>query len=155
MNSITNHANDPIMRASALWSTLALSLLATAAAAQQAPSKAPPQLERIEEVDNPITVTAKPGASKKVEEKREGGRITESKVTSGGSTYTVKHTPPAGNALQGDTMGQAIRGPSWTVMEFDIAAKKKKRSEEGAAAAEDAAGAPPPPPPPAAPAATR
>jgi len=137
------------MRASALWPALALSLLATAAAAQQAPGKAPPQLDKIEEVDNPITVTTKPGSDRKVEEKRENGRITESKITSGGSTYTVKHAGPAGSALQGDTMGQAIRGPSWTVMEFDIAAKKKKRSEEGAAAAEEAADAPPPPPLPA------
>jgi hypothetical protein len=137
------------MRASSLWPALALSLLATAAVAQQAPSKAPPQLEKIEEVDNPITVTTKPAPDKKVEDKREGGRITESKVKSGKSTYTVKHAPPAGSALQGDTMGQAIRGPAWTVMEFDIASKKKKRSEEGAAAAEEAADAPPPPPPPA------
>jgi len=132
------------MRASAL--PLVLSLLATAAVAQQAPSKAPPKLEQIEEVDNPITVTTKPGSDKQVQEKREGGRITETKVKSGKSTYTVKQAPPAGSALQGDTMGQAIRGPAWTVMEFDIAAKKKKRSAENAAA-EDAAEAPPPPPP--------
>ncbi|MGO4379287.1 hypothetical protein AB4Z19_13495 [Pseudoduganella sp. RAF19] len=131
------------MRASAL--TLALSLVATAAVAQQAPSKAPPQLEQIEEVDNPITVTTKPGSDKQVQEKREGGRITESTVKSGKSVYTVNHRPPAGTAMPGDTMGQAIRGPAWTVMEFDIAAKKKKRSAENAAA-EDAAEAPPPPP---------
>jgi hypothetical protein len=136
------------MRASVLWPALALSLLANAAVAQQAPSKAPPQLEKIEEVDNPITVTTKPGSEKKVEDKREGGRITETKVHSGGSNYTVKQAGPSGSALQGDTMGQAIRGPSWTVMEFDIASKKKKRSAEGAAAA-DEADAPPPPPAPA------
>jgi hypothetical protein len=147
MNSITNHANRTIMRASVLWPALALSLLAHAALAQQAPSKAPPQLDKIEEVDNPITVTTKPGSEKQVQDKREGGRITETRVRSGGSNYTVKHAGPAGSALQGDTMGQAVRGPSWTVMEFDIAAKKKKRSEEGAAAEE--ADVPPPPPPPA------
>jgi len=148
MNSITNHANDSIMRASALWPALALSLLANAAVAQQAPSKAPPQLDKIEEVDNPITVTTKPGSEKPVQDKRENGVITETKVRSGGSNYTVKHAGPAGSALQGDTMGQAVRGPSWTVMEFDIASKKKKRSEEAAAGA-DEANAPPPPPPPA------
>ena len=146
MNSITNLANRLIMRASALWPALALSLLAHAAVAQQAPGKAPPQLEKIEEVDNPITVTTKPGSEKKVEDKREGGRITETKVHSGGSTYTVKQAGPSGSALQGDTMGQAVRGPSWTVMEFDIASRKKKRSAEGAAAA-DEADVPPPPAP--------
>jgi len=128
------------MRASISWLALPLALLAGAAQAQQA---TPPQLERIEEVDNPVTVTAKPSQETKIVEKREGGRVTEAKVKSGKSTYTVKPNTPAGSALPGDAAGSANRGPQWTVMEFDILAKKKKRSGEEA----EKDDAPPPPPP--------
>ncbi len=133
------------MRAPTSWLALPLVLLAAGAAAQSAP---PQQLERIEEVDNPVTVTAKPGTETKIVEKREGGRVTEAKVKSGKSTYTVKPNTPAGSALPGDAAGSANRGPQWTVLEFDLLAKKKKRSAEEAEK-EDG----PPPPPPAQPAA--
>ncbi|MCE3263226.1 MAG: hypothetical protein K0R43_2305 [Pseudoduganella sp.] len=78
------------------------------------------------------------------------GRVTEAKVKSGKSTYTVKPNTPAGSALPGDAAGSANRGPQWTVLEFDLLAKKKKRSAEEA----DKEDGPPPPPPaqPAAPA---
>jgi hypothetical protein len=133
------------MRAFPSWLAFPLVLLAAGAAAQSAP---PQQLERIEEVDNPVTVTAKPGTETKIVEKREGGRVTEAKVKSGKSTYTVKPNTPAGSALPGDAAGSANRGPQWTVLEFDLLAKKKKRSAEEAEK-EDG----PPPPPPAQPAA--
>ena len=133
------------MRAPTSWLALPLVVLSAGAAAQSAP---PLQLERIEEVDNPVTVTAKPGTETKIVEKREGGRVTEAKVKSGKSTYTVKPNTPAGSALPGDAAGSANRGPQWTVLEFDLLAKKKKRSAEEAEK-EDG----PPPPPPAQPAA--
>jgi hypothetical protein len=133
------------MRAPSYWLALPLVLLAAGAAAQSAP---PQQLEKIEEVDNPVTVTAKPGTATKIVEKREGGRVTEAKVKSGKSTYTVKPNTPAGSALPGDAAGSANRGPQWTVMEFDLMAKKKKRSAEEA----EKEDGPPPPPPPAQPA---
>jgi hypothetical protein len=136
------------MRASTSWLALPLVLLAAGAAAQSAPP--PPQLEKIEEVDNPVTVTSTPSQGTKIVEKREGGRVTEAKVKSGKSTYTVKPNTPAGSALPGDAAGSANRGPQWTVLEFDLLAKKKKRSAEEA----DKEDGPPPPPPaqPAAPA---
>lgn len=136
------------MRAPTSWLALPLLLLATGAFAQSAPP--PPQLEKIEEVDNPVTVTSKPSAETKIVEKREGGRVTEAKVKSGKSTYTVKPNTPAGSALPGDAAGMANRGPQWTVLEFDLLSKKKKRSAEEA----DKEDGPPPPPPaqPAAPA---
>lgn len=133
------------MRASTSWLALPLVLLAAGAAAQSAP---PQQLEKIEEVDNPVTVTSKPGTETKIVEKREGGRVTEAKVKSGKSTYTVKPNTPAGSALPGDAAGSANRGPQWTVLEFDLLAKKKKRSAEEA----EKEDGPPPPPPPAQPA---
>lgn len=129
------------MRAPTSWLALPLVLLATGAAAQSAPP--PPQLEKIEEVDNPVTVTSKPSTDTKIVEKREGGRVTEAKVKSGKSTYTVKPNTPAGSALPGDAAGSANRGPQWTVLEFDILSKKKKRSAEEA----DKEDGPPPPPP--------
>ena len=129
------------MRASSIWLALPFALLSAHAAAQSAAS-APQQLERIEEVDSPVTVTAKPSPQTKIVEKREGGRVTEAKVKSGPSTYTVKPNTPAGSALPGDAAGLANRGPQWTVMEFDILAKKKKRSGEEA----EKDDAPPPPP---------
>ncbi|WP_374586149.1 hypothetical protein [Pseudoduganella sp.] len=135
------------MRAPTSWLALPLVLLATGAVAQSAPP--PPQLEKIEEVDNPVTVTSKPSPETRIVEKREGGRVTEAKVKSGKSTYTVKPNTPAGSALPGDAAGSANRGPQWTVLEFDILSKKKKRSAEEA----DKEDGPPPPPPPAQPAA--
>ncbi len=131
------------MRASSSWLVLPLVLLAAGAAAQPAPPPQPQQLEKIEEVDNPVTVTAKPSTETKIVEKREGGRVTEAKVRSGGSTYTVKPNTPAGSALPGDAAGSANRGPQWTVLEFDLLSKKKKRSAEEA---EKEDGPPPPPP---------
>ncbi|MGW8390652.1 hypothetical protein [Pseudoduganella sp. HUAS MS19] len=130
------------MRAPTSWLALPLALLATGALAQSTPPQ-PPQLERIEEVDNPVTVSSKPSTETKIVEKREGGRVTEAKVKSGKSTYTVKPNTPAGSALPGDAAGSANRGPQWTVLEFDLLAKKKKRSAEEA----DKEDGPPPPPP--------
>ncbi|KQV51043.1 MULTISPECIES: hypothetical protein [unclassified Duganella] len=130
------------MRAQTSWLALPFVLLATGAVAQSAPPQ-PQQLERIEEVDNPVTVSAKPSTQTRIVEKREGGRVTEAKVKSGGSTYTVKPNTPAGSALPGDAAGSANRGPQWTVLEFDLLAKKKKRSAEEA----DKEDGPPPPPP--------
>ena len=138
------------MSAPISWIALPLVLLATGAAAQSAPpQQQPQQLERIEEVDNPVTVTSKPSPQTKIVEKREGGRVTEAKVHSGGSTYTVKPNTPAGSALPGDAAGLANRGPQWTVLEFDILGKKKKRSAEEA----EKEDGPPPPPMPSQPAA--
>jgi hypothetical protein len=128
-------------RTSSLLPALFLSLCVHAAYAQ-APSAAPPKLEKIEEIaDDSITVTAKPAPERQITEKREGGRVTEAKVKSGKSTYTVKPNTPAGSALPGDAVGSANRGPQWTVMEFDLGKKKKKTADEEAADTS----APPPP----------
>jgi hypothetical protein len=139
------------MRASSSWLALSLVLTAAGAAAQSAPppQQQPQKLEQIEEVDNPVTVTSKTSPGTKIVEKREGGRVTEATVRSGGSTYTVKPNTPAGSALPGDAAGLANRGPQWTVFEFDVLGKKKKRSAEEA----EKEDGPPPPAPPAQPAA--
>ncbi|WP_317202642.1 DUF2782 domain-containing protein [Janthinobacterium sp.] len=131
------------MRTSPIRNLLALSLLAlSAAVGAQTPSSAPPKMERIDESgDAPITVTAKPANQKKITEKREQGKVTEVKVTSGKSTYYVKPNTPAGSAQPGDLAGSANRGPQWKVMEFDLGRKKASAKELEAA---DPAPAPPP-----------
>lgn len=114
-----------------LLPALVLTLIAHGAMAQQKPNEAPPKLEKIEEIgDDSITVTAKPTPERQITEKREGGRVTEVKVKSGPSTYTVRPNNTTGTALPGDAVGSANRGPMWTVKEFDIGKKKKKTTEE-------------------------
>ena len=123
-------------------STLLLCLAATGipALAQQKPSDAPPKLDVIEPgSDVPAVMVPKAGGTKIVE-KKEGGVVTEAKVKSGPSTYTMKPNVPAGNAQPGDGVSNATRAPQWTVLEFDLLKKKKA---QGAAAAETV-DAPPP-----------
>lgn len=131
------------MRPSTIWPVLLLTL--SSAVQAQTPSAAPPKLDKIEDIDTPITVTNKNGKERPVSEKRDNsGRVTEVKVKSGSTSYTVK--PPntrTSTALPGDAAGQANRGPQWTVMEFDLGKKKTKQKDDEA---DDSA--PPPPAPP-------
>ena len=134
-------------RTSMLLKFLSLGLLAHAslAMAQQTPSQAPPKLEVIEEVtDTPITVTPPKSGGTKITEKKEGGRVTEIKVKTGKSSYTMKPNIPAGNAQPGDGQSSAIRAPQWTVLEFDLG-KKKKTSKEDVPEPTPARVPPPPP----------
>jgi hypothetical protein len=133
-----------MMRTSTLWQVLVLSLLAhTASVSAQAPSSAPtsapglapvpapPQMEKLEEMSEaPITVTPPAEGKTKIEEKRQQGRVTEVKVTSGKSTYYLKPNTPAGSSVPGDVTGSANRGPQWQVMEFDFGNKKKQPDQE-------------------------
>lgn len=117
------------MRLSTIWPVLILAL--GNAAQAQAPSAAPPKLDKIDEIDTPITVTNKP-KEKAVNEKRDNsGRVTEVKVKSGPSSYTVKpNNTSTSTALPGDAAGMANRGPQWTVMEFDLGKKKTKQKDD-------------------------
>lgn len=131
---------------------LLLALSGVALAQQQSPapapkpSQAPPKLEVIEEgSDTPITVSPRKESGAKITEKKEGGVVTEVKVKSGKSSYTMKPNVPAGNAHPGDGQSSTLRAPQWTVMEFDLGKKKKTDKEEVA----EQAPVPPPPPPPA------
>lgn len=118
---------------------------------QQTPSSAPPKLERIEEgSDTPITVTPPQQPQRKgakINEKREGGRVTEVQVTSGKSSYTMKGAAPGSVVQTGDATGSTLRPPQWKVMEFDLFSKKQKQQKEGEDADAGTANAPPPPPP--------
>lgn len=129
---------------------LLLGMLAHAsfAQAQQTPSSAPPQLDRLEEgAQAPITVTPQQRGPAKITEKREGGRVTEVEVKTGKSSYTMKANRPDAIAQPGDASSGALRPPQWKVLEFDLF--KKKQAERAEADAAAAAAPPPPPPPPA------
>ncbi len=82
----------------------------------------------------PITVTPQGDKATKIEERREQGRVTEVKVTSGSSTYYLKPNTPVGNSAPGDVTGSANRGPQWKVLEFDFGNTKKKPQDQEDAA---------------------
>lgn len=131
------------MRTDKAWrlviATIALQAISLTASAQQ-----PPQLEKLEEGEAPAVTIRKPEQKSRIQEKRAlGGKVTEVKVTSGGSTYVVKPNEPAGSAQPGDLQSNTIRPPQWEVKEFDLGQPKKKEREE------QAAEVPPPPAPPA------
>ena len=121
-----------MLRKSVFLTSLSLCLLSHAglALAQQKPSEAPPKLDIIEQgSDTPITVTPPKTGGAKITEKKEGGRVTEVKVKSGKSSYTMKPNIPAGNAQPGDAQSGAVRAPQWTVLEFDLNKNKKPDRE--------------------------
>lgn len=138
----------PSFAAVPLATQFAAIVLALAAGSASAQSGTPPKLEPVPDTDTPITVTPKSNRENSTTVRREGGRITEETVQAGGSTYTVKPANPNSTQLPGDAGGPQVRGPQWTVMEFDIAKKQKQRSADAAAAAaaDNAAEVPPPPP---------
>ncbi|WP_207221262.1 hypothetical protein [Pseudoduganella lutea] len=136
------------MRPSTVAVPLASILLALAAATASAQNSTPPKLDPVPDNDTPITVTPKSNRETTTTVQRDGGRIVQETVQAGGSTYAVKPANPNSTQLPGDAGGPQVRGPQWTVMEFDIAKKQKQRSADAAAAAaaDNAADVPPPPP---------
>ncbi|WP_038496239.1 DUF2782 domain-containing protein [Janthinobacterium agaricidamnosum] len=133
-----------MMRTSTIWHILGLSLLVytASAGAQQRPSDAPPKLEQIEDAGDPaVTVTSKP-TEQKITEKREQGKVSEVKVSTGGSTYYLKPSTAAGTSVPGDATSSGNRGAQWQILEFDLGKKKQKQKEEEAA---DNTPEPPPP----------
>lgn len=130
-----------MLRTSTLPALLFCCLAAStgAAVAQQKPSEQPPKLDVIEPGSDVPAVIAPRAGGTKITEKKEGGVVTEVKVKSGKSSYTMKPNVPAGNAQPGDAVSSQIRAPQWTVMEFDLL--KKKKTQAGSAETVDA---PPP-----------
>jgi hypothetical protein len=121
---------DIIMRTHKAWQSIpaciAIYAMALTAAAQQ-----PPKLEKLEEGEAPAVTIRKPDQKSKIQETRTpGGKVTEAKVTSGGSTYVVKTNDPAGSALPGDGQSNTMRAPQWEVKEFDLGRRKTKEVED-------------------------
>lgn len=119
---------------------IAIQAISLAASAQQ-----PPKLEKLEEGEAPAVIIRKPEQKSRIQEKRApGGKVTEVKVTTDGSSYVVKPNEGAGSAQPGDLQSNAIRPAQWEVKEFDLGGPNTKEQEEEAQAAD--APAPPAPP---------
>jgi hypothetical protein len=132
------------MRTNKLWFAIAASL-ASYAIAQE-----PPRLQKLEEGEPPAVTIRKPEQKSTIQEKRApGGKVTEVKVTSGGSNYVVKPNDPPGSTLPGDTQANTTRPAQWEVLEFDLGRKAEQMEGEGAMAVQPDV---PPPPSPNAPA---
>ncbi len=116
-----------------LLAGLAAYAMPVAVLAAPPPSDAPPQLEKLEEGEPPAVTIRKPESNNKIEEKRApGGKVTEVKVTTGGSTYYLKPNDPAGSAMAGDAESSHNRGAQWEVQQFDLGQREKKQKMEEA-----------------------
>ncbi|MGE5649087.1 DUF2782 domain-containing protein [Noviherbaspirillum sp. UKPF54] len=134
------------MRTLKAWHLTATCIAAFAtpllAQAQQADAPPPPQMQKLEEGEAPAVTIRKPDQERKITEKRaRGGKVTETKVTSGKSTYYLKPNEQPG-AMPGDGQSSANRGAQWQVKEFDLSRKQEATTEQ-------AASIPAPPPAPA------
>jgi hypothetical protein len=120
--------------------SLATPLLVNAQQAAKTAAPPPPELQKLEEGEAPAVSVRKPGERPAdMTQKREQGKVTEVKVTSGGSTYYVKPQSQAGTLQPGDG---PVRGAQWQIKEFDLG--KKARKEGEAVQADGDAGLPPP-----------
>lgn len=110
------------------WSA---TLLTAAVAQQSTEAPAPPQLETLEEGEPPAITIRKPGGDdgQQITQTKKGGRVTEIRVKTGGSTYYLKPNDPAGSALPGDAQAPVIRPPQWEVLEFDLTRQKEEAEQ--------------------------
>jgi hypothetical protein len=123
------------MRTFQLWPLVAACTtfigILPAAAQQAASNAAPPQLEILEEGEEPAITIRRPEQKRSISEKRAaGGRVTEIRVESGNSTYYMQPD------RVGDNQAGGLRGPQWEIFQFDL-----KQTDEAAKAAD----VPPPP----------
>ena len=106
-----------------------LSFLALASAGAFAQEQRPPKLEPLpeppppplvrENSDDP-TVRIAPQQGDRVEEVREGGRVTMIKVTPPhGVPYYLIDTTGNGNWMRRDSLDDGVRVPMWTIRTFD------------------------------------
>lgn len=106
----------------------------------------PPQLETLEESEEPTVTIREPQQERRISERRApGGKVTEIRVTVGNSTYYLRPNDQVGSALPGDAQSSTMRAAQWQVLAFDLPSPQEVRE------AEAAADVPPPPPPPAVP----
>lgn len=89
------------------------------------PSDAPPApLERLEEGQNPGITVRPSGPQRGTTDTRDNaGRVTETEVKTGSTTYYVRPNNPVGNALPGDQQSSGNRAAQFKVKEFDLGRK--------------------------------
>lgn len=132
--------------AAALVAAFAISLPASAQPRAGNDAPRPPQLEKLEEGEEPAVTIRRPEQERATttEKRAPGGKVTEVKVTTGGSTYYLKPNDPAGSAMPGDAQSNSARAAQWEVKTFDLLPHRDLAEE---AAAREAAAAPAPPAP--------
>ena len=122
---------------------------AAALAQSRADAPPPPRLEKLEEGEAPaVTIPNRP-PERLIQEEREDGRITSTRVHTGGSTYYVTPNTPVGSALPGDGQSTSNRPAQWRILEFNTRPRKDGERDPAADPARTAAPAPPAPPGPA------
>ncbi|WP_158597940.1 DUF2782 domain-containing protein [Noviherbaspirillum saxi] len=109
----------------------------------------PPALQPLDEGEEPAVTIRQPDRQGKTTEKRApGGKVTEIKVTSGGSTYYLKPNDSSGSALPGDGQASSMRAAQWEVLEFDFSRPQEAKEVEAAQSGQaDLAPVPPSPTP--------
>ncbi|HEY8608750.1 MAG TPA: DUF2782 domain-containing protein [Noviherbaspirillum sp.] len=121
--------------------------ISTPALAQKQPgadAPPPPQMEKLEEGEEPAVTIRQPEQQKRIEEKRgPGGKVTEVKVTTGGSTYYLKPNDQAGSALPGEAQSNTARAAQWEVKTFDLIPHRDPQEAQAERAAQEATPAPP------------
>jgi hypothetical protein len=91
----------------------------------------PPQMERLEEGHAPAaTIEASKVQPDSMSQRRVyGGKVTESKVTSGGSTYYVLPNDQVGSSVGGDMESHATRPAQWEILHFGGDKENRKAAE--------------------------
>lgn len=102
------------------------------AARPTVPSDAPPApLERLEEGQQPgITVRPAGPTRGNTDTRDNSGRVTETEVKTGSTTYYVRPNTPVGNAQPGDQQSSGNRAAQFKVKEFDLGRKKVPQKDE-------------------------
>lgn len=113
----------------------------------------PPKLDKVEKPEKADEAPASAMAIGKEKKKnatvdrREGGKVTEVDVTSGGSHYKLKPNPEVGNAPAGSVQGTVNRPAQWSVLEFGGPKKEAKEEKDVPQTLQPYVPASPPPPP--------
>lgn len=113
----------------------------------------PPKLNKVERPEKADDAPASAMAIEKEKKKnatvdrREGGKVTEVDVTSGGSHYKLKPNPEVGNAPAGSVQGTVNRPAQWSILEFGGPKKEAKEEKEVPQTLQPLVPASAPPPP--------
>lgn len=101
------------------------------AAAKRAAASLPAASNSPAPASAPGLSLGKPDAKKnETRERREGGKVTEVEVTSGGSTYKLQANPNVGNAPEGTVQGTSNRPALWSIFQFGGPKKESKEEKE-------------------------
>ena len=127
---MTQHASALVKTALAI-SLMLSQHIALAHKPQEHQEPLPPDLELVDEIDQPTVTIRKPEESGQIIERKEsGGVVKEIKVQTGVSTYYLYPTNPAGSGMREDNVRAPVKPALWRVHEFDLGESKPEEKEE-------------------------